>query len=140
METRTDRAAVACRLTEVRAELLSEHPFFGRLLLQMGIACAPCGTACTDGERLIFDPEFACRLSGRELKFVMLHEILHCVLNHVIRRKTLHVRLYNIACDIVVNSLIISGGYETYYAQPLEESAREFAEEETKNIMSRVSK
>ncbi len=72
-----------------------------------GLACAPCGTACTDGERLVFDPAFVGKLTDRELKFVLLHEVLHCVLNHVIRGKALHALLYNIACDIVVNSLIL---------------------------------
>lgn len=95
------------RMTEARAALLRENPFFGHLSMRLQLACAPCETACTDGSRLIFDPDFAEKLSDRELQFVILHELMHCVLEHCIRGKTLHSRLFNIACDIVVNSTIL---------------------------------
>lgn len=94
------------RMTEARALLIRENPFFGHLAMGLQLACAPCETACTDGMRLIFDPEFAERLTERELQFVILHEILHCVLDHCTRGKGLENFVYNIACDIVVNSMI----------------------------------
>ncbi len=103
------------RMMESRAMLLRETPFFGYLLMHLGLACAPCGTACTDGSRLIFDPEFAEALNDRELQFVMLHEVLHCVLNHCVRGKELDSKIYNVACDIVVNSTIFQmWGLKTY--------------------------
>lgn len=95
------------RMTEARASLIRENPFFGHLSMGLQLACAPCKTACTDGSRLIFDPEFAEQLSDREMQFVILHEILHCVLEHCIRGKSLQWLPYNIACDIVVNSSIL---------------------------------
>lgn len=68
-----------------------------------------CGTACTDGERLIFDPDFAARLkTEKEMQFVILHELLHCVLEHCTRVSNRDSEFYNIACDIVVNSTILS--------------------------------
>ena len=81
--------------------------FFGHLSMGLQLACAPCKTACTDGNRLIFDPEFAEKLSEQELQFVTLHEVMHCVLEHCVRGKNLHSLLFNIACDIVVNSTIL---------------------------------
>ena len=95
------------RMIEARALLVRDYPFFGHLSMGLQLACAPCETACTDGSRLIFDPEFAEKLSERELQFVILHEVMHCVLKHCIRGKNLHSLLYNIACDIVVNSTIL---------------------------------
>lgn len=65
------------RLTEARAALVRDNPFFGRLSMGLQLACAPCETACTDGNRLIFDPEFTEKLSDRELQFVTLHEVMH---------------------------------------------------------------
>ena len=97
----------ARRMTAGRAVLLKEYPFFGCLLMRLCLSCDSCGTACTDGTRLIFDPDFADRLSDGELRFVMLHEALHCALRHCFRSKGLHPPLYNIACDIVVNSTIL---------------------------------
>ena len=58
------------RMTEARAALIMDYPFFGYLSLRLQLACAPCGTACTDGERLIFDPEFE-----KELK---TDQEMHC--------------------------------------------------------------
>ena len=96
------------RMTEERALLIKNNPYFGHLSMGLQLACAPCKTACTDGSRLIFDPAFAEKLSDQELQFVILHEVLHCVFRHCIRGKGLHSVLYNIACDIVVNSTILA--------------------------------
>ena len=37
----------------------------------------------------------------------MLHEVMHCVLNHIHRGKGKIHKLYNLAADIVVNSIIM---------------------------------
>ncbi|MDO5132250.1 MAG: VWA-like domain-containing protein [Eubacteriales bacterium] len=95
------------KMTDARAILIKENPFFGHLAMGLQLACAPCGTACTDGSRLIFDPDFAAKLSGMEMQFVILHEVLHCVLNHCTRGRNLNPCIFNIAADIVVNSTIL---------------------------------
>lgn len=103
------------RMTEARAALVRDNPFFGHLAMGLQLACAPCETVCTDGKRLIFDPEFAEQLSVQELQFVTLHEVMHCVLEHCIRGRNLHSLLFNIACDIVVNSTILDmWGLDTF--------------------------
>lgn len=98
---------LAMRLTDIRAEIVKELPFFGRLLLHLQFGFADCETAYTDQKRIVFDPKFADRLSDNELKFIMLHELFHCVLNHCSRAKGKISMIYNIACDIVVNSIIL---------------------------------
>lgn len=101
-------AMTARRMTDARAKLIRDNPFFGHLAMGLQLACGPCGTACTDGEKLVFDPEFAEKLQAdQEMEFVILHEILHCVLEHCTRGRTRDRDLYNIACDIVVNSTIL---------------------------------
>lgn len=101
-------ALTAKRMTEARAVLIRDYPFLGHLSLGLQLACAPCGTACTDAERLIFDPDFAEQLrTDREMEFVVLHEVLHCALEHCTRGGTRDADIYNIACDIVVNSTIL---------------------------------
>lgn len=98
----------AKRMTDARAKLIRDNPFFGHLAMGLQLACGSCGTACTDGERLFFDPEFAEKLlTQREMEFVILHEVLHCVLEHCTRGGCRDARLYNIASDIVVNSMIL---------------------------------
>ena len=95
------------KLLLVRTRLVSTHPFFGRLLLHLQLGYADCETAFTDMKRIVFDPNFAKRLNDEELRFIFLHEVMHCVLHHCTRGRELKPRLYNIACDIVVNSLIL---------------------------------
>ena len=95
------------RLTGIRTSLLSHYPFYGQLLMALGIGLAPCGTACTDMRQILFDPEFTDRLDDEELMFVMIHEVMHCALKHCIRGRELDQDLYNTACDIVVNSNIL---------------------------------
>lgn len=95
------------RLTQTRTELISTYPFFGRLLLHLPLAFAECGTACTDMKNIIFDPDFAEQLDDEQLRFVFLHELMHCVLKHCTRGIGLDHNVYNIACDIVVNSCIL---------------------------------
>lgn len=108
MATLTDELKrLAIRLTDIRAQIVKELPFFGRLLLHLQFGFADCETAYTDQKRIVFDPEFANRLNDDELKFIMLHELFHCVLTHCSRAKGKVNSIYNIACDIVVNSIIL---------------------------------
>ena len=134
------------RMTEERALLIKNNPFFGHLSMGLQITCAPCQTACTDGSRLIFDPAFAEKLSDQELQFVILHEVLHCVFRHCIRGKGLHSELYNIACDMVVNSTILAmwgldsmmiAGEEAMHLAPDGKEGREYNAEEIYQMLIR---
>ena len=108
-----DKRAMIDRLTYLRTLMLKKQPFFGELLMRMDFALARCETACTDMRRIVFDPDFMNRLSDKELSFVLMHEVMHCVLKHPERGKgKLHL-LFNIACDIVVNSNILKCMGET---------------------------
>lgn len=99
--------ALSVRIAGARADLLNMTPFFGRLILRLPVGYADCGTAFTDMQRIVFDPEFAKQLGDKELAFVLLHEILHCVLHHCTRGRGLMQYTFNVACDIVVNSLAL---------------------------------
>lgn len=75
---------------------------------------AECGTAYTDGKVIRFDPKFLDELNDDELDFIMMHEILHVALQHCFRGRELEKELYNIACDIVVNSnILLSNNMDT---------------------------
>ena len=95
------------KLTLARTSLLYKEAFYGTLLMKLKFSLAPCETACTDMERIMWDPQFLHRLTQEETELVMLHELLHCVLGHCIRGKGKNHELYNIAADIVVNSHIL---------------------------------
>ena len=103
-----DRVKICTRrLLESRMRILNEHGFFGLLLMHMSFSLdEKSETAATDGQRIIFSPDFMDELSDSELDFVMMHEILHIALQHCLRGTTYDQQLFNIACDIVVNSNI----------------------------------
>lgn len=96
------------RLLVARMRILCNHGFYGLLLMHMIYSVDEgCETAYTDGERIAFSPTFLEELSDKELDFVMMHEILHVVLQHCLRGEDKDNERYNIAADIVINSTIM---------------------------------
>ena len=96
------------RLLLSRMRILCNHGFYGLLLMHMIYSIDEgANTAYTDGERIAFGPDFLENLSDSELDFVMMHEILHVVLQHCFRGKEKDNERYNIAADIVINSNIM---------------------------------
>lgn len=96
------------RLLKSRMRLLCSNGFYGLLLMHMIFSIdVNCRTAATNGTRIFFGPDFLEKLTDDELDFVLMHEILHVVLEHCTRGKDKEDKRFNIAADIVVNSNII---------------------------------
>ena len=96
------------RLLLSRMRILMNNGFYGLLLMHMIFAVdEKCETAATDGYRIYFGPKFMDDLSDSEFDFVLMHEIMHAALNHCKRRSERDGEVYNVACDIVVNSNIL---------------------------------
>lgn len=96
------------KLLQARMSIMMANPFFGSLLMSAKLSLdEECDTAYTDGERICFGTEFLKGLNKRETEFVMLHEIMHIVLRHCKRGGEYNPFLFNVACDIVVNSTIL---------------------------------
>lgn len=103
------------RLMLSKMRILCNNGFYGLLLMHMKYGLdAECGTAYTDGKVIRFDPKFLDELNDDELDFIMMHEILHVALKHCFRGRELEKELYNIACNIVVNSnILLSNNMDT---------------------------
>lgn len=95
------------KLIRARTNILKKYPFYGTLLMHLKLSLAECGTACTDMKRIIWDKNFVQRLTSDEIEFVMMHEVMHCVLGHCVRSEGCIHYIHNIAADIVVNSNIL---------------------------------
>lgn len=93
------------RLITSRVQLLLNNGFFGNLAtrLQLQDASDWCPTAATDGRFFFYNKEFIDSLDDEELIFLMGHEVLHNVYDHMDRRGDRDPRLWNIANDYVVN-------------------------------------
>ena len=103
------RVEVLDRIITARVGLLLRHPFFGNLATRLKIqACDDwCMTAATDGRNLYYNTQFFNAMSNKEIEFVIAHEILHCVFDHLGRRHDRNPMLYNIAADYIVNNLLV---------------------------------
>ena len=103
------RKEVLDRIITARVGLLLRHPFFGNMATRLRIKEADkhIPTAAVDGRFLYFNTQFFNALSNKEIEFVIAHEILHMVFDHLTRREDRHPKLYNIACDYKVNNLLV---------------------------------
>jgi len=103
------RKDVLDRIIIARVGLLLRHPFFGNMATRLRIQCADdwCPTAAVDGRNLYFNTQFFNAMSNKEIEFVIAHEILHCVFDHLGRRDERNPLLYNIAADYKVNNLLV---------------------------------
>ena len=108
-ELETMRVEVLDRIVIARVGLLLRHPFFGNMATRLKIQAADewCPTAAVDGRTLYFNTQFFNAMNNKEVEFVIAHEILHCVFDHLGRRDQRNPKLYNIAADYIVNNLLV---------------------------------
>ena len=103
------KAEVLDKIIVARVGLLLRHPFFGNMATRLIIKEASdwCPTAATDGRHLFYSVPFFAKMTNKEVEFVIAHEILHCVFDHLGRRNDRNPLLYNIAADYKVNNLLV---------------------------------
>jgi predicted metal-dependent peptidase len=98
-------ASARDKLVTARIGLLLRAPFFGNLATRMTITNADswCPTAATDGRKFYYNSEFVNNLPLKQLEFLVGHEVLHAVYDHMGRRGDRDPKLWNIADDYCVN-------------------------------------
>jgi len=94
------------RLITARIGLLLRHSFFGNLATRLQLINADewCGTAATDGQKFYYNSRFIMLLKVKEVEFLVGHEVLHVVYDHMGRRGTRDPQIWNIADDYTVNA------------------------------------
>jgi predicted metal-dependent peptidase len=103
----SNQKAISASLLRLRMR----SPFFATLaLFARFIPTQYCPTAATDGKNIYYNPDFLLSLPPSQLDGLLLHEVLHAALLHVLRRGVRDAQLWNIAADIVVNSMIHQQG------------------------------
>ena len=80
-------------------------PFFGNLATRLKLENADswCPTAATDGRKLYYNSEFLAKMPSKQLEFLIGHEVLHLVYDHMGRNGDRDRRLFNVAADYCVN-------------------------------------
>ena len=99
-------------MLRARAALVLDHPFFGSIALRLTLKPDPtCSDLWTDGRTLGFNPSYAAALSEAALIGAQAHEVMHLACAHHVRREERDTALWNKACDIVVNQLLLDAGF-----------------------------
>jgi predicted metal-dependent peptidase len=107
------RVEVLDRIITARVGLLLRHPFFGNMATRLKILAADdwLPTAAVDGRNLYYNTQFFNDMDNKEIEFVVAHEILHMVFDHLGRRgyggEDRNPMLYNIAADYIVNNTLV---------------------------------
>ena len=97
------------KIIVARVGLLLRHPFFGNMATRLKIEEASdwLPTAATDGRTIYFNREFFTPLTTKQIEFVIAHEILHNVFDHMTRVEGRNKRIWNIAADYCVNGQLV---------------------------------
>lgn len=90
-----------------KAALVHIIPWFGGIINKLRIIYTfHVDTQATDGYNLFVNPQFTYNLDLTGKVFVMAHELMHCLLNHMRRGANHDPNRSNIAADYEVNSYI----------------------------------
>lgn len=95
-------------IAKAKAGLVLDQPFFASLLLSMPIMednSVP--TMATDGDSILYNADWTKSLSLSEITFVLAHETLHCVFQHMCRRGDRTPNRWNQAADYVINDVLV---------------------------------
>jgi len=94
------------RIITARVGLLLRHSFFGNLATRLRLENADewCSTAATDGVKFYYNSRFIMLLKPKEVEFLVGHEVLHVVYDHMGRIGDRDPQIFNIANDYAVNA------------------------------------
>ena len=94
------------RLVTARIGLLLRQSFFGNLATRLTLINADewCATAATDGQKFYYNSRFIMMLKPKEVEFLVGHEVLHVVYDHMGRRGDRDPQIWNVADDYAVNA------------------------------------
>ena len=113
------------RLEKIHVSLMRDKRtalFSGIMLMGKSEVVDDCPTARTDGLNKFYGREFIEGLTDQELRALVWHENGHVALKHILRFKSLMEKgqgqLVNIACDYVVNDMIVSTKDESFVKLP----------------------
>jgi len=101
------------KMENARTRLLLKRPFYGALALRLNIVednTQP--TAYTDGKVIGFNSHFVDQIDKQESLFLVLHEVLHCILKHPWRKGSRDHELFNQAGDYVINLVCLNDGFK----------------------------
>ena len=98
------------KIIKARSKLMQGNVGMASMLLHLELVevdSSRCDTMATDGKKIYFFPDFVEGVTEEELQGVLVHEAFHVVYEHPIRRGKRHPKVWNIACDYVINAYLV---------------------------------
>jgi predicted metal-dependent peptidase len=99
-------------ISTVRRGITMHMPLFSMPILQIEIVRASSQKtgkyACTDGNKIYYNERTFEKICNKQKAFIIIHEVMHCILFHISRRGQRNRYLYNVAADIVINYWIVN--------------------------------
>ena len=106
------------KLTKAKIKLQEQYPFFGRLSLSLKFKkdekglLTKLGPFATTRDKVIYYNENSIKdLSQEHLMAHISHEIMHIVLRHFERLGDRNRFMFNLACDIVSNNILVNNNF-----------------------------
>ena len=97
-------------INDLNKKLLRKYPYFGSTINKLEFKVVPkeygVKTAGTNGKMVYMNDEFLDTLNEKEQLFLAAHEVAHVALEHIERQKGKVHKLWNIACDAVINKYL----------------------------------
>jgi hypothetical protein len=111
LESDTEEKEIKARIKIQKAILWINinRGFFGQLLANLnvyGSSDPNYPTMATNGLNIQYHPDFVLGQSDAAIRFVLCHEILHCVGEHMSRRGNRNPKLWNYATDYAINPIL----------------------------------
>lgn len=95
------------KMTKAKIQLILDYPFYASLVLSMQfIEDNSIPTACTDGKCIKYNSKFMESLGINEVIGVLVHEVMHVVNLHHLRRGSRDPKKFNVAADYAINWII----------------------------------
>ena len=101
-------------IQESRARLLDRNPSFALLLMYLRfVAVTDIKKISTDGTTIFFNPQFIEKLTVSELDYVLCHQIMHIVFEHLTSPSSygFDAEDFHFACDIYINDNLARAGF-----------------------------
>ena len=95
-------------MVKAKSKLMNSESGLASILLSLPLEeDSSFDTMATDGKVIKYNPDFALGLPMDEINGGLVHEALHVVWGHHLRRGDKHPKLWNIATDYAINGYII---------------------------------
>lgn len=110
MFERPDTSSAIYKMQKARGDLVQGFPFFGLLALHLEIKETDdpsIGVMATDGKHIFYRPDVIKDMPQPYVLGIVAHEVLHCALQHVFRRRYRDPEKWNRAIDYAVNSIVL---------------------------------